>query len=82
LFDHHGYISKLDFFFLDKCGYQRDGRRGFGLISDTRPTLVTTYWKLQFVVLASPPSLSSIGPVTNRARSIIYTQLLLGYGHF
>ncbi len=63
LFDHHGYISKPDICFLDNHGYQRDARRGFGLISDTRPTLVTTYWKRRFTVLASPPSLGSIGPV-------------------
>ncbi len=64
LFDHHGYISKLDICFLDNCGYQCDARRGFGLISDTRLTLVTTYWKRQFAELASSPSLGSIGPVT------------------
>jgi hypothetical protein len=37
LFDHHGYISNPDIFFLDNRGYQRDARRGFGLISDPRP---------------------------------------------
>jgi hypothetical protein len=56
LFDHHGYISKPDIFFLDNPGYQRDARRGFGLLSDTRPTLVTTYWKRRFAVPGSPPS--------------------------
>ncbi len=40
LFDHHGYISKPDIFFLDNCGYQREAWRGFGLLSDTRHTLV------------------------------------------
>ncbi len=64
LFDHHGYISILDICFLDNHDYQFDVRRGFGLISDTRPTLVTTYWKWQFAVPTSPPSLGSIGPVT------------------
>jgi hypothetical protein len=64
LFDHHGYISIPDICFLDNHDYQCDVRRGFGLISDTRPTLVTTYWKWRFTVLASPPSLGSIGPVT------------------
>jgi hypothetical protein len=85
LFDHHDYISKLDICFLDIHDYQHDAQKGFGLISDTRPTLVTTYWKRQFAVPVSPPSLGSIGPVTNgigpvtnRARSIVYTQLLLG----
>ncbi len=37
---------------------------GEGLISDTSPTLVTTYWKRRFAVPASSPSLGSIGPVT------------------
>ncbi len=85
LFDHHDYISKLDIFFLDNCDYQCDAWTEFGLISNTRPTLVTTHWKQRFVVPALLPSLgnigpatSGIGPVTNRARSIIYTQLLLG----
>ncbi len=87
LFDHHGYISKPDICFLDNHGYQCDARRGFGLISDTRPTLVTPYWKWRFTIPASPPFLGSngpllsgFGPVTNRAHSILYTQLLLGYG--
>ncbi len=43
LFDHHSYISKPDICFLDNCNYQHNARRGFGLISDTHPTLVTTY---------------------------------------
>jgi hypothetical protein len=64
LFDHHGYISKLNICFLDNCGYQCNARRGFGLISDTRLTLVTIYWKRWFVVPASSPSLGSIGPIT------------------
>jgi hypothetical protein len=64
LFYHHGYISKPDICFLDNHGYQHDAQRGFGLISDTHPTLVTTYWKRQFAIPASPPSLGSIGPVT------------------
>jgi hypothetical protein len=64
LFDHHGYISKPDICFLDNHNYQRDARRGFGLISDTRPTLVTTYWKRRFAVLASLHSLGNIGLVT------------------
>ncbi len=65
LFDHHSYISKPDNFFLDNHGYQHDAQRGFGLICDTRPTLVTTYWKQWFAVSASPPSsLGSTGPVT------------------
>jgi hypothetical protein len=64
LFDHHGYIWKPDICFLDNHNYQHDARRGFGLISNTHPTLVTTYWKWQFTVPALPPSLSSIGPVT------------------
>ncbi len=64
LFDHHSYISKLDICSLDIHGYQCDVQRGFGLISDTRPTLVTTYWKRRFTVPASPPSLGNIGPVT------------------
>ncbi len=34
------------------------------MISDIRPTLVTTYWKRRFAVLAWPPSLGSIGPIT------------------
>ncbi len=51
------------FVFFDNHSYQRDAGRRFGLISDTRPTLVTIYWKWRFAVLASPPSLSSIGPV-------------------
>jgi hypothetical protein len=53
-----------DICFLDNCGYQHDARRGFGLIFDTRPTLVTTYWKRRVAVMASSPSLGSIGPVT------------------
>jgi hypothetical protein len=56
-------------------------QKGFGLISDTRLTLVTTYWKRRFVILASLPSLGNIGLVTNQACSIVYTQLLLGYRH-
>ncbi len=64
LFDHHGYISIPNIYFLDNHNYQCDVRRGFGLISDTRPTLVTTYWKWRFAVPALPPSLGSIGPVT------------------
>ncbi len=64
LFDHHGYISKPNICFLDNHDYERDAQRGFGLISDTRPTLVTIYWKRRFAVLASPPSLGSIGLVT------------------
>ncbi len=78
LFDHHGYISNPDICFLDNRGYQRDARRGFELIFDPRPTLVTTYSKRRFAVPASPPSLarmdrllSGIGPVTNRARQSI-----------
>jgi hypothetical protein len=43
LFDHHIYISKPDICFLDNHGYQRDARRGFGLIFNTHPILVTTY---------------------------------------
>ncbi len=53
LFDHHGYISEPNICFLDNHDYQRDARRGFGLISDTRPTLVTTYWNRRFTVPAS-----------------------------
>jgi hypothetical protein len=64
LFDHHDYTSKPDICFLDNHDYQRDAQRGFGKISDTRPTLVTTYWKRRFAVPASPPSLGSIGPIT------------------
>jgi hypothetical protein len=64
LFDLHGYISKLDICFLDNRGYQHDARKGFGLIYDTRLTLVTTYWKRVFTLPASPPFLGSIGPVT------------------
>ncbi len=64
LFDYHGYISKPDICFLDNHGYQHDARRGLGLISDTHPTLVTTYWKRRFAIPASPPTLGSIGPVT------------------
>jgi hypothetical protein len=64
LFDHHGYISKSDICFLDNRGYQFDAHRRFGLIFDTRPTLVTTYWKRRFAVPAWPPSLGSIGLVT------------------
>jgi hypothetical protein len=45
LFDHHGYISKSDICFLDNHDYQHDARKGFGLNSNTHPTLVTTYWK-------------------------------------
>jgi hypothetical protein len=47
LFDHHSYISKPNICFLDNHDYQCDARRRFGLISDTCPTLVTTYWKRQ-----------------------------------
>jgi len=57
LFDHHGYISKPDICFLDNHSYQCNARRRFGLISDTHPTLVTTYWKWWFTVPASSPSL-------------------------
>jgi hypothetical protein len=64
LFDHHGYISKSDIFFLNNHGYQCNVRRGFGLIFYTRPTLVTTYWKWRFAVPALHPSLGCIGPVT------------------
>jgi hypothetical protein len=64
LFDHHGYISKPNICFLDNHGYQRDAWRGFGLISDTCLTLVTTYWKRRFAVSASSPFLGSIGLVT------------------
>jgi hypothetical protein len=64
LFDHHSYISKPDICFLDDHDYQHNARRGFGLISDTCPTLVTTYWKWRFTILASSPSLGRIGPVT------------------
>jgi hypothetical protein len=64
LFDHHGYISKPDICFLDNHDYQHDAWRGFGLISNTRATLVTTYWKWWFAIQDSPPSLGSIGPVT------------------
>ncbi len=45
LFDHHSYISIPNICFLDNHDYQCDVRRGFDLISDTRTTLVTTYWK-------------------------------------
>ncbi len=85
LFDHHDYITKTNVCFLDNRDYQCNARRGFGLICDTRPTLVTTYCKRWF---ASSPPLGSIGPVTkwnwpsyNRAHSIVYTQLLLGYAY-
>ncbi len=64
LFDHHNYISKPDICFLDNHDYQRDAWRGFGLISNPRPTLVTTYWKRQFAIPALSPSLGCIGPVT------------------
>jgi hypothetical protein len=64
LFDHHGYISKPDICFLDNRSYQCDAWRAFGLILDTHPTLVTTYWKRWFAVPASPPSLGNIGSVT------------------
>jgi hypothetical protein len=64
LFDHHGYTSKPNICFLDNHNYQHDACRGFGLISDTRPTLVTTYWKRRFAEPASPPCSGSIGPVT------------------
>jgi hypothetical protein len=89
LFDHHGYISKPDIFFLDNCDYQHNAWRGFGLIFDTAPLWLPPIENgnspyrprhlLQQVVLDR--LLSGIGPVTNRACSIVNTQLLLGYGH-
>ncbi len=63
LFDHHDYILKPDICFRDNHSYQRNAQKGFGLVSNTRPTLVITYWKQRFIELASLPSLGSIGPV-------------------
>jgi hypothetical protein len=89
LFDHHGYISKPNIFFLDNHGYQHDAWRGFGLIFYTRPLWLppignggSPYRPRHCLQVVLDWLLSAIGPVTNRACSIVYyTQLLLGYGH-
>jgi hypothetical protein len=87
LFDHYGYISKPDICFLIITVINVMPGEGlvWFLISATLwlPPIGNggTYRPRRILYVVLDRLRSGFGPGSNRTRSIVYTQLLLGYGH-